>query len=204
MSLAIISLLEGVINQWNTNNEKLGNPDQYSVIVGKGNRPVQMRKSDNSILQGEYPYSEILLTHKNTITNEVTILHRLECPIDKKLKKTSNNILAELYKMFLYDITGTFCLASKQLVHNNQKAKHDLSKTYRIVGEDKYVGATVEIIKDDKDSWYKIGEKYDVFSQGDNGWAVYSDFNIHNINNGIGIIPGKDCKYTAKVKLELV
>jgi hypothetical protein len=51
--------------------------------------------------------------------------------------------------------------------------------------------------------FYEVGDTFDVFTQVENGWGVYTAHDCARANNGISKIPGNICKVIIDKKVDV-
>ena len=127
---------------------------------------------------------------------ETFLLYRKELRMPSKIKnvqqfKIDNEYIDMLYKHFLYECMGSFSVTIRELQKANEIAPYDLVKD-RLTADPKFAGYVVET--QEADDWFEKGDTFDVFTQADDGWGVFTAHDIARKNNGIFKIPGNICK----------
>ena len=171
----------------------------YLVSTNFRTKKLQIADKDNKIHRGTVDICELCLVESTKDGGLKKLLYRTEYPIDAakpKNFKGSNyefeslvkyKCQTEVYNSFLYECIGSFCATSSEFFKQKQIADYDFDLD-RIKGDEGYKGIWIEVDKADEDSWYKVGDKYEVFTQTqNNNWGVYSYRQDHK--NGIGQIP---------------
>lgn len=192
-------IVEGILQIWNSNCDNNEMDKVYLVSTNFRTKKLQIADKDNKIHRGTVDICELCLVESTKDGGLKKLLYRTEYPIDAakpKNFKGSNyefeslvkyKCQTEVYNSFLYECIGSFCATSSEFFKQKQIADYDFDLD-RIKGDEGYKGIWIEVDKADEDSWYKVGDKYEVFTQTqNNNWGVYSYRQDHK--NGIGQIP---------------
>lgn len=190
-------IVEEILDVWNKN--CLNNNVQKTYVITINTRPKKLKFADreNKVHEGTVNICELLLFESTGVINK--LIYRTETPSEnqppkqfkgseyewKKINEYNNKTF--VYKSLLYECLGSFCVTSGKFFDDKSMAEYDLDLD-RIKGDETYVGVWIEIDKAEEDSWYKVGDKYEVFTQtNSNNWGVYSYRQDHM--NGIGQVP---------------
>lgn len=192
-------IVEGILHVWNANCENNEMDKVYLVSTNFRTKKLKIADKDNKIHRGTVDICELCLVESTKDGGLKKLLYRTEYPIDAakpKNFKGSNyefeslvkyKCQTEVYNSFLYECIGSFCATSSEFFKQKQIADYDFDLD-RIKGDEGYKGIWIEVDKADENSWYKVGDKYEVFTQTqNNNWGVYSYRQDHK--NGIGQIP---------------
>ena len=210
-------IVEGILQIWNSNCDNNEMDKVYLVSTNFRTKKLQIADKDNKIHRGTVDICELCLVESTKDGGLKKLLYRTEYPIDAakpKNFKGSNyefeslvkyKCQTEVYNSFLYECIGSFCATSSEFFKQKQIADYDFDLD-RIKGDEGYKGIWIEVDKADEDSWYKVGDKYEVFTQTqNNNWGVYSYRQDHK--NGIGQIPlihAKLIKEESNTKKEII
>jgi len=170
----------------NKNNQECGNPETFrleivekEIIVNTLNKKKKPTKAKAVVGRA------LLYVVKHGAER---IIHKIDIPLSPKHnERLMTDWESELMRQFLYDAVGLFCLSVNQMVETRQKAAFD-NINNRVEVDTLYKNKRITILRVDEDSWYKVGEEYDVFTRTDSNWAVFSDLPQHIQNNGIGLV----------------
>lgn len=192
-------IVENILQVWNTNCESNGMDKVYLVSTNFRVKKLQIRDKENVLHTGTVDICELCLVESTKDGGLKKLLYRTEYPIESARPKNFKGsdyefeslvkykCQTEVYNSFLYECIGSFCATSTKFFDEKQLAEYDLDLD-RIKGDEGYKGIWIEVDKADENTWYKVGEKYEVFTQtGTNNWGVYSYRQDHR--NGIGQIP---------------
>jgi len=192
-------IIERILNVWNNNCETNGVKSVYSVTIQFREKKLKIADTDNKLHEGTVNICELCLIERTTDTGINKLLYRTESPIDRnavpnfkgseyELKQLNkHSAVSDVCHGFLYECIGSFCVASSKFFNDKQIADYDFDLD-RIKGDEGYKGIWIEVDKADETTWYKVGDKYEVFTQTpNNNWGVYSYRQDHK--NGIGQIP---------------
>lgn len=184
--------IEHLLDAWNKNCAYNQVGKIYVVTTGTRKKKVRFVLPDNSLQEGSIDIGELVLTESN---EEVTkLLHRIEIPITGKIGERMNETQWKnhLYRSFLYECLGTFSVITGKAFDNHQIAEYDLDLD-RLKGDETYKGIWIQVDNASEEDWFKVGDKYEVFTQTqNNNWGVYSYRTEHK--NGIGQIPLRNAK----------
>lgn len=175
-------LLDGL----NKNNQECGNPETFRLEIVEKEIMVNTLNKKKQPSKAKAVVGRALLYV--TKHGAERIIHKIDIPLPPKY---SDRLLtdweSELMRQFLYDAVGLFCLSVNQMVETRQKAAFDDIKN-RAEVDSLYKNKRITILRVDEDSWYKVGEEYDVFTRTDANWAVFTELPQHIENNGIGLV----------------
>lgn len=117
--------------------------------------------------------------------------------------KTIERYIDSLYRSFLYEMIGNFSLTCEKLITNRDYAEYDVVND-RLMPDPKFEGMVIKVRGDSK--WYEKDNTFDVCTQRDNGFLVYTAHDIAKETGGLAMISGKDCEIIVKprVKLDLI
>lgn len=167
-----------ILHIFNNENNKAGNTNVFRIEVIE-------KEGKNKTFSGHIH----LVNEENNGVN--TIIYNNQIPLpEKHSERLLNKWKTPLFKAFLYDCVGLLAVSTARMVDTQLKASYDGEKG-RLKPDVKWEGRkikTTTVLQED--AWYKGATEYEIFTQTDNGWGVYSDLDIHKANNGIGIIPG--------------
>ena len=117
------------------------------------------------------------------------LIHRIELPMpnDKVKRMNETQWKNDLYRSFIYECIGTFCVTTNKLFDDKDIAEYDIVKD-RLKPMEQYIDVKIKVDNAKDTDWFKVGEEYEVFTQtNSNTWGVYSYRTEHK--NGIGAIP---------------
>lgn len=140
--------------------------------------------------------------------DENLLLWRKELQIPDKVPGVSKDSIRrnyedQLYKYFLHEAIGTFGMTAASLITNKDYAEYDVEKD-RIKPDEYFKDHIVEATENGV--FYEKGDKFDVFTELEGGWAVYTAHEAGNANNGIAKLDksvSKVIQETAQ-KIELI
>lgn len=202
-----------VLEIWNQNVAKTSNTI-YTLEIKSRKKEYFVNKKDSYKLD----ISELLFIsteEKDVIEEgiqglkkESLLLYRKELQVPEKVKgvpkhQIYSNYEDQLYKYFLYECIGAFALLSTNSIKSKDYAPYDISKD-RLIANEYFKDHIVEAIEDG--AFYKAGDQFDVFTQLEGGWAVFTAHEAGIPNNGIAKIDGNKCKVIQETtqKIELI
>jgi len=193
------SIVENILQVWNLNCDNNNIDKVYLVSTNFRVKKLQIADKNNIVHRGNVDICELCLVESTKDGNLKKLLYRTEFPVEGAKPKNfkgsdyeykslvTYKCLTEVYNSFLYECIGSFCATSSKFFSEKQIAEYDLDLD-RIKGDEGYKGIWIEVDKADETTWYKVGDKYEVFTQTpNNNWGVYSYRQDHK--NGIGQIP---------------
>ncbi len=181
--------IQQMLESWNSAVKNQGIDKEYTLEVISRKKKYYINKVDFF----EKDICELIFILKGK-PNLLLWRKEVQCP--PKVKGTSKHqieksIIDELYKFFLYECIGVFCLQTEASIKAKDYAPYDLEKD-RLESNPSFKDMVIEATN--KGDFYEVGNQFDVFQQGDNGWLVYTAHIAGSKTNGIALIPGKDCK----------
>lgn len=206
---ASAEIVSSVLKAWNDNIKDNGLNYILELRVKCRNKTYEVSKGKSFDLK----IAELLLLKiPNEGSNEkVLLLFRKEMRMPDKSKniqetKHSSNLLLEnsytdaLYKQFLYETIGTFSIAAEQSIISKDYAEYDIEKE-RLKPNPEFEGMVIETTE--AGVFYEVGDTFDVFTQIEDGWGVYTAHDCARANNGIAKISGNICKIIIDKKVEI-
>lgn len=208
--LNVKQAVEEIIIVWNNqikkSYEQTSDPKlniEFEIKVGVRKKKYYINRKDFF----ENKVAEIVLYHKGLDKSQPDLLlWRTEDILPKKVKNVSsttieNEYLNGLYKKFLYEAIGNFCITTKQLILSQDWAEYDIEND-RLKQHESAVDMIIQVTEDGE--FYKKGDEFDVFMVLDEYYAVYTKHDIGLRNNGIARIPIKDCLITQNAKVKII
>lgn len=190
-----------VIKEWNAQVKVKGIEVEYILDVKCRKKKFYTNKKDFY----EKSIAEIKLIHKGTPT---ILLWSLETDLPTKVKgmtkvQIENDVIQNLYKTFLYECIGLFCVTTKTLQDNKDMAEYDIEND-RLKQDDSAIGMVISALEEGP--FYNIGDEFDVFIQTDEYYGVYTQHDIGLKNNGIARVEKSKflVKENAKQKIILL
>lgn len=175
-----------LLDGFNKNNEECGNPERYRIEVVEKQLNTKTVTKKNKLTNSKITIGRLLLYVMKHGAER--IIHKIDIPLSPKYsERLLTDWESELMRQFLYDTVGLFCISINQMVETRQKAAFDDINNRQEV-DILYKNKKVTVTKVEEDSWYKVGETYEVFTRTDTNWAVFSESILHISNNGIGLI----------------
>jgi len=191
-SVKLKDVIKTVLDGFNQNNKELNNPESFriEIVEREVEHIVRVGKKKVPTKAKAFVGSLLLYLDRDGVSS---ILHVLNIPLPSKYsERLTTDWHGELYKQFLYDTIGLFCVYNMQAVDRREKAAFDLEKNrfeQDAFYKDKKIKVRMfELRPSDEEPWYKANEEYEVFTRTDEAWAVYSNLEIHKANKGIGLI----------------
>ncbi len=191
-----------VIAEWNKAVKDSGNTTEYILELKSRKKEYFVNKVDSYKLD----ISELLFIAKDE--NESLLLYRKELQVPEKVKgvpkhQIYSNYEDMLYRYFMYECIGSFALICTQTIKGKDYAPYDLIKD-RLVPNEYFKDHVVEATADGK--FYKTGDRFDVFTQLEGGWGVFTAHEAGDPNNGIAKIDNTHCKVVEETaqKIELI
>lgn len=184
--ISLKEVVGSIVEGFNKNNEAAGNPERFRIEIQEKELIINALDKKKNLVPSKTFVGRLLLYVRKYEAER--IVHHLDIPLPPSYtERLKTDWQSELFKYFLYDAIGLFCLTTNQMVDTRQKAAFDNEKN-RLEVDPIYKNKKLKVVNDDETTWYKKGEEYDVFSKGENGWAVFSDNTLHISNNGIGMV----------------
>jgi hypothetical protein len=206
------NIVDDILQVWNKNCSDNGVDKVYLVTTNFRSKKIKFADKENKVFEGTVNIGELCLTESINSGTLTKLIYRTEVPSEnlppKNYKgneyawKELNNyqVKTSLYNSFLYECIGTFCATTTKFFNDKQIAEYDLDLD-RLKGDDLYKGVFIEVDKASDEDWFKVGDKYEVFTQTQsNNWGVYSYRQDHK--NGIGQIPLTHAKIVKENKEE--
>lgn len=187
-----LAILEQEINeiliQWNLNNSRVGSPYSFSLVLTRRKKKEYLNVKD----WYQTNIAELIFTVKDSNENKSFICYRTEIPFTNDFSEKTNNVKwkNQLLKRFLYECFGVYASVTKQLNVNKSISEYDLEKD-RVKPNPDWEGKTVVISSTEEDSWFRVGEEFDIFNHDEYGWLVYTSNPLAKKENGIARIQGK-------------
>lgn len=179
MKVDLTALVNDILATFNKRSKEHGNTNIYKIEINEVEEP-----------KGKFTAHLYLIDEQ--ADGQSTIVFNLKTPLSDKyserhLPKWKNYLL----RSFIYESIGLLAVSATSMVNTQMKAAFD-KESGRLKADDKWAGKSVIVLDTaPEDAWYGRGNGYDIFTQTDEGWGVYSDLEEHRDNNGIGVIPGK-------------
>jgi len=170
---------------------------------------VNIRKKKSYINRKDYfenKIAEIVLYHKGNDKEPDLLLWRNQKIMPPKVKcvpvhQVESDYINSLYKQFLYEAIGNFCVTTKQLILSQDWAEYDIAND-RLKQHESATDMIIQTLEDGE--FYKKGDEFDVFMRLDEHYAVYTQHDIGKANNGIARIPIKKCMVTQNAKVKII
>lgn len=195
------SIEDGIINvvkHWNAEVKAKGIQAEYLLDVSCRNKKFYVNRKDFY----ERDVAEIKLILKGT---ETKLLWSLECDIPKIKGMSRNSVEVEikqdLYKSFLYECIGMFCVSTERLQASKDMAEYDIEKD-RMKQDESATDMIIQVLTDGP--FFKKGDEFDVFLVSDDYYFVYTQHDEGLKNNGIARLPKGDCMVTQNAKVKII
>lgn len=201
--LAIEQEVNKVLKQWNQDVLEAGIKKEYILDVKVRKKTLYLNKEKTF----EEPIAEMKLITKGLDNSEPTILlWRKELQYPEKVQGASKNEIVEEYKRrlyfyFLYEALGNFCTVTEQLIKNQDYAEYDIEKD-RLKAHESGDGMVIQAMSDG--TFFKNGDKFDVFMETDDFFFVYTAHASASQNNGINKIPVKEAIILENKKVRII
>lgn len=206
MTTEIGKVAESVIKYWNINvaavakSQEDDKPDVYHLECGVRKKKYYINKD----VFLEKKIAEIRFFVKG---KEDLLLWRSEIEIPKKVKNTpahyvEDECMSNLYHSFFYEAFGVFAVVTKGGIQREDYAEYDLEKE-RLKQHDSAIDMVIQTI--DVGPYYGKGENFDVFMDiDDQYYAVYTQHEIGQANNGIARMPKNHAIVTVPPKKKII
>lgn len=206
MTTEIGNVAESVIKYWNINVANVAkeageeNPDVYHLECGIRTKKYYINKD----VFLEKRIAEIRFFIKG---KEDLLLWRSEIEVPKKVKNTPTHrveaeCISNLYHSFFYEAFGVFAVVTKGGIQREDYAEYDLVNE-RLKQHISADGMVIQTINDGP--YYGKGENFDVFMDVDDQYyAVYTQHEIGQANNGIARMPKNDAMVTVPPKKKII
>lgn len=195
------SIEDGIINvikHWNTEVKAKKIDAEYVLDVTCRKKKFYTNRKDFY----ERDIAEIKLILKG---KETRLLWSLECDIPKI--KGMSRVLVEtdikqnLYKSFLYECIGMFCVSTERLQDSRDMAEYDIEKD-RMKQDESATNMIIQVLTDGP--FFTKGDEFDVFLVSDDYYFVYTQHDEGLKNNGIARLPKGDCMVTQNAKIKIL
>lgn len=206
---AVAEITQAIIKAWNDNLRDNGLTYSIDLRVKCRNKSFEVSKGKSFELR----IAELLLYKiPNEDSKEKTLLlFRKEMRMPDKVRNAQdtkytsqtsieNSYTDSLYKQFLYETIGTFTIAAEQNIISKDYAEYDIEKE-RLKPNPEFEGMVIEVTE--AGVFYEVGDSFDVFTQVEDGWGVYTAHDCARANNGIAKIPGSICKVIIDKKIDI-
>jgi hypothetical protein len=179
--------VKNIIKVWNENCLHNRVNKRFTLEVCTRDKVIKSSDDSGKINEIKVYISELLLICSTG--NLHKLIHRIELGMPKDRAKRMNETQwkNDLYRSFIYECIGTFCVTTNKLFDDKDIAEYDVIKD-RLKPMEQYAGISIKVDNAKETDWFKVGEVYEVFTQtNENMWGVYS-YKL-NHKNGIGGIP---------------
>jgi len=185
---AVEDVIQNILSHWNEDCKDKDINQEYILDVKCRDKKFYLNKIDFY----ERPIAEITLYTKGELT---LMLWRKQLIMPDKVKgqtidQRNEEYKRSLFKYFLYECIGNFCVMTANLITNRDYCEYDIEND-RLKADTSANGMIISTLKNGV--FYEAGQDFDVFMVSDDAYFVYTAHDVAVGNNGIAKIDKVDC-----------
>lgn len=185
---AVEDVIVTILQHWNEDCKEAEVNQEYFLDIKLRDKKFYLNRKDFY----ERPIAEITLYTKGELT---LMLWRKQLIMPGKVKGQSivqrdEEYKRSLFKYFLYECIGNFCITTGKLITNRDYAEYDIDND-RLKADSSANGMIITTLQDG--TFYEKSQDFDVFMVTDDAYFIYTAHDIAVPNNGIAKIDKEHC-----------